>query len=48
MAAISGRNFFDEHNMEYLTTKKAADMVNNTYVEDAILYNAFPIFVDTN
>ena len=45
MATTSGRKFFDEH-MEYLATKKVADMVNNTYAEEAILYNAFPLFED--
>ena len=45
-ATTPGRKFFDEH-MEYLATKRVADMVNNTYAEDAILYNAFP-FMDTS
>lgn len=37
----NGRQFFEEH-MQYLMDKNVADMVKNTYTEDAILYNAFP------
>lgn len=36
-----GRLFFEEH-IQYLMKKDIAQMVKNTYTEDAILYNAFP------
>lgn len=45
MATTPGRKFFDEH-MQYIVAKDMAGMINNTYTEDAILYNAFP-FLDT-
>lgn len=41
MATTPGRKFFDEH-INYLTTGDVEGMVNKTYKEDAILYNAFP------
>ena len=41
MATTPGRKFFEEH-MVYLSTKNVEEMVNKTYTEDAILYNAFP------
>jgi hypothetical protein len=40
-----GRQFFDEH-MKYIVAKDMAGMIQDTYTEDAILYNAFP-FLDT-
>jgi hypothetical protein len=45
MTTTLGRNFFDEH-MQYIVAKDVAGMIDNTYTEDAILYNAFP-FLDT-
>ncbi|MDJ0730918.1 MAG: nuclear transport factor 2 family protein [Crocosphaera sp.] len=41
MDTIDGQKFFEEH-INYLTTGDVEGMVNNTYTEDAILYNAFP------
>ncbi len=37
-----GRKFFDEH-MQYVAANDIAGMVNNTYTEDAVFYNTFPI-----
>lgn len=48
MATITktaGQKFFDEH-INYLMTGDVEGMINNTYTEDAILYNAFP-FLDS-
>ena len=41
MDITPGRKFFEEH-MVYLSRKNVEDMVNKTYTEDSILYNAFP------
>ena len=37
------KEFFDQH-LEYLASGDLEGMVNNTYAENAILYNAFPIY----
>ena len=41
MTTTPGRKFFEEH-INYLMTNNVEEMVNKTYKEDAILYNAFP------
>jgi hypothetical protein len=41
MTTTRGRAFFDEH-MKYIGAGDVKGMVNNTYAENAILYNAFP------
>jgi len=41
MTTTPGRAFFEEH-MKYLEAGDVKGMVNNSYAEDAILYNAFP------
>ncbi len=41
MDTIDGKKFFEEH-INYLATGDVEGMINNTYKEDAILYNAFP------
>jgi len=37
------KDFFDQH-LEYLASGDLEGMVNKTYSENAILYNAFPIY----
>ncbi len=37
--------FFDRH-LEYLAQNDLAGMVNDSYHENAILYNAFPIYAE--
>jgi predicted SnoaL-like aldol condensation-catalyzing enzyme len=37
----SGRQFLEEH-LRYLESRQVEEMIDKTYKEDAILYNAFP------